>query len=65
MTGGHRFIRINTIRSYYYKTVPLIDCGTVIYILSFYLLPNTQNATALAAATLSESTPCPMGILTV
>ena len=46
-------------------TVPLIDCGTVIYILSFYLLPNTQNATALAAATLSESTPCPMGILTV
>ena len=31
----------------------------------FYCLPSCQNATALAAATLSESTPWDMGILTV
>ena len=31
----------------------------------FPLRPSCQNATALAAATLRESTPCPMGMHTV
>ena len=37
------------------------------YLLSiiFYLALSSQNATAPAAATLSESTPCCMGIMTV
>ena len=30
-----------------------------------YFLPSSQKATALAAATLRESTPCDIGILTV
>ena len=33
--------------------------------LFFYRLPNCQKATALAAATFKESTPCDMGIRTV
>ena len=33
--------------------------------LSYLLRPSSQNATALAAATFKESTPCDIGIITV
>ena len=44
------------------KIKPLI-CS--IHNLSAYRRPNCQNATALAAATFRESTPCDMGMRTV
>ena len=34
-------------------------------IIPYFLLPNCQNATAPAQATLRESTPCDMGIFAV